>query len=233
MEIKRAYGGKVTETKEHTRNGVPVGIVAGHIGTWDLDRGDWSGVKDQFVKGAFTESIERHQKTNRPIRLKDHHGATIGGFPIDTVKQDDVGLYGVGEINLDTQAGREIFALAKQGVLSDFSIGWSKGEGSTVADGVRTIPKAEVWEGSIVDEPMNPHANILTVKTASFDDFEEIDIRGLEKALKCGITFTNGQAKKLISLMKTANMLRDEQGDRRDGVLSGKLEELSKLFKET
>lgn len=158
-------GGNVLEVKQIERQGVKIGVVKGYIATWDLDRGSW-GMQDRFVKGAFLESLERHRRDNRPIRLKDHHQRTIGGFPIETVLEDERGLFGVGEINLEVQQGREAFALAKQGILSDFSIGFSSLE-DTVTDDIRTIHKAEVWEGSIVDEPMNPKANITEVKAAA------------------------------------------------------------------
>ena len=156
-------GGNVLSVEQEDRNGVPVGIVEGYIATWDIDRGDWTGVKDQFVRGAFVESILEHVQKRRPVRLKDHHGRTVGGFPIEFIKEDERGLYGIGEINLEVQQGREAYALAKQGVLSDFSIGFAVVDFEMNGD-VRTIKKALIWEGSIVDEPMNPHANITQVK---------------------------------------------------------------------
>lgn len=160
-------GGRVTEVKEVERNGVKVGIIEGYIATWDIDRGDFFGVKDQFRKGAFLKSIMEHRHKNRQVRLKDHHGRTVGGFPIETVKEDDRGLFGVGEINLEVQQGRELYSLAKQGVITDFSIGFSVVE-STLDEqnSLRTITEAIIWEGSGVDEPMNPQANITAVKSA-------------------------------------------------------------------
>jgi len=157
-QIQHKAFGQVMEVKQEDRNGVPVGIIAGYIATWDVDRG-----ADRFVKGAFLDSLEEHRKKSRPIRLKDHHGRTIGGFPIGNVREDDRGLYGVGEVNLDVQQGREAYALAKQGVLSDFSIGYSVVQ-DTMEGNIRVIGKAIVWEGSVVDEPMNPQANIVEVK---------------------------------------------------------------------
>lgn len=156
-------GGNVLEVKVEDRNGVEVGIVKGYIATWDVDRGDWTGIKDQFVKGAFLKSLAEHREKRRQIRLKDHHGRTIGGFPIEMVKEDDIGLLAVGEINLEVQQGREAHALARQGVLTDFSIGFSIVD-SSIDNDLRSIFEAIVWEGSIVDEPMNPAANITEVK---------------------------------------------------------------------
>jgi HK97 family phage prohead protease len=220
MEIKTlCHGGYVSEVKTRDRNGVPVGVVSGYIATWDIDRGDWSGIRDKFLPGAFLESIERHKKTDRQVRLKDQHGRTVGGFPIETVREDSTGLFGIGEINLEVQQGAEAFSLAKQKVLTDFSIGWEMLSDPAIVDGVRHISKAEIWEGSIVDEPMNPFANILDVKTIDFSEIDPDDIRGLEDALKKGVKFSARNAKKIISAMKSCGMLRDEQAERRDGEL--------------
>jgi len=142
------------------------------------------------------------------------HSRTIGGFPIETVKEDERGLFGVGEINLEVQQGAEAYALAKQGIMSDFSIGWEKIEAKTT-DGIRQITESEIWEGSLVDEPMNPFAQVTAVKNLDFSELDLLDVRGIEKAMTSGIKFSNSTAKKLIHLMKEAGLLRDEQeGDK-------------------
>ncbi len=157
LELKY-FGGKTTEVKEEEVNGVPVGVISGYIATWGLDRGN-----DRFIRGAFKDSLIELRAKNRPIRLKDHHMRTIGGFPIDHVYENERGLFGMGHINLEVQQGREAFSLAKQGILSDFSIGFSVIEFEI--DGyIRSIHKATVWEGSLVDEPMNVNANVTEIK---------------------------------------------------------------------
>ncbi|KKK46234.1 hypothetical protein LCGC14_3164200, partial [marine sediment metagenome] len=99
----------IIEVKESKRNGVPVGIVAGYLSTWQPDTGGRFGVPDQFVPGAWAESLADHrQRGNRQIRFKDHHGRTIGGFPIETVVEDERGLFAIGEINLTVDEAKEI-----------------------------------------------------------------------------------------------------------------------------
>ena len=202
----KIVGGQVTECKQETRDGVNIGIIEGYIATWDVDRGDWMGVKDQFKKGAFVESILDHIRRRRMIRMKDHHGRTVGGFPIEFVKEDERGLFGVAEVNLDVQQGLEAYMLAKQGVLTDFSIGFSVQE-FEMEDDIRTITKAIVWEGSIVDEPMNPHANVTQVKNEDGDmkvynteDIKDWTKRDVEKALHEGAQFSKNAAKAIFSL---------------------------------
>lgn len=160
METKR-LGGAVTETKVLTVNGVQVGEIAGYIAAWTVDRGY---IPDRFVRGAFAESIAQHKaRNNRQVRFKDHHGHTIGGYPIETVVEDERGLYGRAQVNLETQRGRETYSLARQGVLVDKSVGFIAKRYDMI-DGVRVIYEAELLEGSIVDEPMNVDANIVEVK---------------------------------------------------------------------
>jgi HK97 family phage prohead protease len=169
----KTFNGCIVEHKTIERNGVSIGIVEGYIATWDIDRGD-----DQFQHGAFNDSLAEHRAKGRPIRLKDHHGRTVGGFPIETVREDDRGLYGVGEVNLDVQQGRELMSLVRQGVLSDFSIGYIVNLYSN-EKGIRKILKAEVMEGSIVDEPMNPRANVTGYK--SVVPYQDLPLADREK----------------------------------------------------
>lgn len=160
----KSVGGHVVECKQAVVNGVSVGIIEGYIAAWSIDTGGNFGVPDQFVRGAFLESLQEHRdRGNRQIRLKDLHGRVIGGFPIETAREDDVGLFAVGHINLDTELGRGAFSLARQGVLTDLSIGFTALD-DLIEGGLRRIFKAIVWEGSIVDEPANRDASILEVK---------------------------------------------------------------------
>ncbi len=166
--MKITMGGSIVEVKEATRmsNGEEVGIIEGYIAAFTPDRGGRFGVPDVFHKGAFLESLAEHKhRDNRPIRLKDNHGRLIGGFPIDTVHEDDIGLFGIAEVNLTSRQGREAFSLARQDVLRDFSIGFSSTD-DKLGPNRRDIFKATVWEGSLVDEPLNVDAQITEVKVA-------------------------------------------------------------------
>lgn len=170
---KKGNSGQIIECKELDINGIPVGIVEGYIATWDVDT--WS---DQFVKGAFSEDLERLRRKGKDIPLKAEHKNVIGKFPIDTVVEDDRGLFGIGQVNLNVQEGREFFSLAKQKAISDFSIGFSA-QDKQMENGIRKIFKSKVFEGSMVGNPMNENANITEVKSrdempslfAGFDDY--------------------------------------------------------------
>lgn len=178
-------GGRVVETKEAERNGVPVGIIEGYTATWDIDRGSSWQSPDRFVKGAFSKSIERHKAAgNRQIRLTWQHRELMGGIPIDTVKEDDIGLFGAAEVNLETVEGKAAYSLAKQGVLVDFSIGFEVMPNSdSMEDGVRVITESEYWHSALVDEPMNPAAQVTAVKAHNIEDVKNMTRREIEAAL--------------------------------------------------
>lgn len=157
------------EVKQETINGVAIGVVEGYASTWDVDRGN-----DVIIRGAFAATIARHAGEGRQVRMLWQHNGDqlIGGFPAEKMREDERGLFVRGEINLETQAGREAYALAKQGVLSDFSVGFSIPSRDAVKyndmgdRNVREIREVELWEVSLVGEPMNPHANVMAVKRA-------------------------------------------------------------------
>lgn len=172
MSIERSsLSGEIVEVKQIEINGVPIGVVAGYIATWQKDhyRGVY-GIPDRIIKGAYARSIQEHKaRKNRQIRLKDNHGRVIGGFPIETAREDNVGLYAEGHINLDTQLGREAHSLARQRVLVDFSVGHIVKK-DKIENGERLIYDADLIEGSIADEPKNRWANVTEVKNAHFAD---------------------------------------------------------------
>lgn len=165
--MHKTFHFKATNVMTEERNGIPVGILKGYASTWGIDRGN-----DQIMKGAFIKSIMRHKSDNRQIRMYDGHDTSklIGGYPIDKVVETDLGLYVEGEVNLQVQRGGEVYALVKQGVLSDFSIGFNVPNKNSIKtikiDGksVTQYSEIELWEISPVSEPMNKDAQIMAVK---------------------------------------------------------------------
>lgn len=75
-----------------------------------------------------------------------------------------------GEINLETQAGREAYALLKQGAIKSMSIGFNIPPGAVKWDDDAQIVRilvVDLWEVSLVTFPANPGAVIQTVKDAA------------------------------------------------------------------
>lgn len=179
---EKAFSGHVIESKRQTVAGQVVGVIDGYIAAWSADTGGIFGIPDQFVKGAFAESLKDHRaRGNRQIRLKYQHGELIGGLPITTAFEDDVGLRATGHINLSTRLGSDVFSLIQQGVLEDLSIRFLARDDHIDGD-IRKIRVADVLESSVVDEPVNQDANILSFKEAI--PFQDLPIA--EKSMAWG-----------------------------------------------
>lgn len=184
---------EVSEVKEFDRNGVKIGLIKGYAATFDKDRQN-----DRIVKGAFNKTIEFHRTRKRPIRMQWQHSIyeLIGGFDPFKAVEDDRGLYVEGDINLETQRGREAYALAKQGVLTDFSIGFMAPDVEW-KDGIREIKEIELYEVSLVSEPANLYANVTEVKSVSvYEDLPLADASHKwepEAALQRVREFTNSE----------------------------------------
>ena len=85
-----------------------IGIVKGYASTFgNVDRGN-----DIVESGAFDDTLRDHMERNRPIRMLWQHNTNelIGGFPASKARTDEKGLFVEGEINLDTQRGKEAYA---------------------------------------------------------------------------------------------------------------------------
>lgn len=158
----------VREVKEVEHNGQRFGIISGYASTYgNVDR-----VRDKVMPGAFTKSVKRYLSDSRPIKMYYQHDSkeVIGAFRPEFIREDVDGLFVQGELNLDVQKGREVYALARQGVLTDLSIGYTVKD-SDVKNGIRELKEVELWEISVVSEPANPKARITQVKT--IDEIKE------------------------------------------------------------
>lgn len=165
MEIK-AIPFTLEESKQIEINGQKIGVIRGHAAAFSLDRMD-----DQIIKGAFQDTLNDHRRRdNRPIRMRFQHSMDdlIGGFPIELAFEDDKGLFVEGHINLQVQRGQEAFSLAKQGIMTDMSIGFFIDEFEIRqlenGESLRIIKKLSLREISLVDEPANIDATITDVK---------------------------------------------------------------------
>lgn len=175
--VETKLHGSIVDSREstNTRGGQPIGIVIGHLAVWSMDQHPGRfGVPDIFHPGTWLDSIAEHKRrNNRPIRLKYNHNEVMGGFPIESVKEDSTGLFVEGEINLVSRLGQEKFSLAKQGILTDFSVAFIARE-DKLTDTKRDVFKADIVEGSITDEPRNQKANIDEIKAAV--DFQDLEL---------------------------------------------------------
>jgi HK97 family phage prohead protease len=151
---------KVTETKEIDDNGQKYGLVKGLFSTY----GNVDEVQDRVMPGAFTNSIAKFKSNGHQIPLLYMHKELIGGIPMDDVMDTQEGLMGTSLINLDVQRGKEAYSLAKQGVISSFSIGFRTIKAERMG-AVRELKELDLFEVSMVPNPANVKARILAVKS--------------------------------------------------------------------
>lgn len=207
----KSFEFNVTETKQEDRNGVPVGIIKGYASTFgNIDR-----FNDIIAQGAFKKTIKEHQKLKRQVRMLHQHYRMklIGGFPSDFLEEDEKGLFVEGHINLDVQAGKELYSLAKQGVLKDMSIGFTTKKSDTDEEtGIRTIKEIRLWEISLVDEPANTQAQITDVKTA-IEDIYNGNVKTISDFLKHEKRLTNEEVKAVIVSLKRLSKAQSNEGN--------------------
>ena len=153
---------------------------------------DYDG--DVIVKGAFRKSIEQYRQASRmPKMLWQHDMRDICGKWQD-MHEDEHGLYVKGSLILDTQRGREAYALMKAGVLDGMSIGFNVVEAgpSDQRSRGRVIEEVDLWEVSLVTWGANPDALVTSVKARS-------TIRNFEKFLRDEGGFSASEAKAIAA----------------------------------
>ena len=162
----------------------PAGVIEGYGAVF----GNIDSYGDAIAKGAFKETLRDHKKAKTmPALLQQHGGWGIGSddlMPIGVwteMAEDDHGLFVRGQLALDTQRGKDAYALLKmkpRPALNGLSIGFvakSWDNGTKPEEPRRTLKKVELWEVSLVTFPANDKARLDGVKgiktVRDFEDF--------------------------------------------------------------
>lgn len=125
-------------------------------------------------KGAFVEWLTIHKgRYPKGVWAHDWSEPIIKTLEI---YEDDYGLKVKGQFVLEVQRAREIYALMKQGVITDFSFGFRVQEDAwdEVAK-VRRLKKIAIYEYSPVLVGANDQAILQSVKSDGAEVVEEID----------------------------------------------------------
>lgn len=130
------------------------------------------GVVDSYnevvAPGAFLESLAETKKKGRtfPILWQHRTGEPIGNWKIETLKEDDHGLVGDGELWLEDSAyAKTAYRGMKSGAITGLSIGyWVRESTFDEKTRIRTLTKLDLVEISIVTTPANDEARIDAVK---------------------------------------------------------------------
>lgn len=129
---------------------------------------------DVIGKGAFAASLKSHKEAGTmPAMLWQHDPAEPIGVWTD-IREDDSGLRVKGQINLQTQRGREAMALLKQGAFRGLSIGFVAKKSALIKNEIRKLTEVDLWEVSLVTFPARKEGQITEVR----------DLRDLEERLR-------------------------------------------------
>lgn len=180
------------------------GLFTGYASVFE----ELDSYRDVVKPGAFAKTLADWAAKNRRVPvLWQHNGASpIGVF--SEIREDSVGLYVEGRLNLDVQQGREAYALLKQGALSGLSIGYSVVRDETDSkSGVRRLFEVRLYEASLVTFPAADSARVQNVK--SIEDMQSLS-DGEECLRDAG--FSKSQAVAFVSRIK-AIALRSESAE--------------------
>ncbi|WP_335919469.1 HK97 family phage prohead protease [Shewanella algae] len=166
------------------------GYLEGYLATWDMDRSF-----DVIRKGAFKNTIndfKNVKKRHFPLCIEHDSEKVAGHWDVNTLVEDEKGLYGRAYFNMETERGREWYSHVKRMGGYGLSIGYVTVNANWKTDVIRELIELEIFETSLVAIAMNSKAEVTEVKT----------IRDLEKGLK-ELGFSNTQSKEIIAKYKS------------------------------
>lgn len=221
----RKDGGPDYRLKDRASHGIlevkaaAEGRIGGYASKWDLE----DSYGEAVVKGAFAESLIEWGGRPIPMLWQHQSGQPIGVW--DEYREDGVGLYVEGPVNLETQRGREAMSDIKMGSVSGLSIGyyelvvdsWEEAR----KNGVRKLHKLDLRETSPVTFPALREAQIDAIKARKAHG-QIPTLREFEEGLRERLLLTRSQAAIVASRGYVA-LLRDSEGQDDDAELKAAL----------
>ena len=116
--------------------------------------------RDIVVAGAFRETILKSGPESVRLLWQHDPSEPIGIWT--ALQEDSKGLFARGRLNLETQRGRELDALIRQGAVNGLSIGFRTKRARRNANGFgRDLLAVDLWEISLVTFPLLPDARLM------------------------------------------------------------------------
>ena len=170
----------------------PAGTISAYLTTF----GNSDVVADIMSKGSLDKFIAKFNPAAKklPMFYEHDHTSIIGEWT--GLKADEHGVVGEGVLYTETTKGSDVYKLMKRNAVSSVSIGFRSSDFEKNDDGGRTFNEIELVETSVVLNPANDQAQIVSVK--SNDGYIETAALkkhliegGLTKA-ECEALFLNG-----------------------------------------
>ncbi len=154
---------------------------------------------EAFQRGAFTRSIKSAEQ-GRKIPGFVEHGHRLGRLPVgiaQNMRDDASGL--VGEIKVsETRDGDEAIALARDGALGSFSVGFAPVKGK------------DVWSGRNV---LRTEAFLGEVSLVTFPAYSGAVVGGVRHALDIGTSITPDGDSNELDEQSTSDSSNDSEFD--------------------
>lgn len=132
------------------------GIIEGYGSTFG---GEPDACNDVVAQGAFAKSLI--ERPNIKLLFGHDWNQVIG--KLTEVYEDAKGLHFKAKIS-QTERGKEVLQLIKDGVLDKTSIGYTTQKATYREDGVRVLEELKLYELSVVPFPANENASITGAK---------------------------------------------------------------------
>jgi len=160
---------------------------------------------DTITKGAFADAINKRM----PKMFINHRHYEIPPGDWLMAKEDDVGLFMEGKIDMNHRDGPGLLSAMRRGAMEGLSTGVIKStiEFERKSEGGRNISKADLKEVSVVTFPMEENAQILSVKS----EIEQIEsVRDCELFLR-DAGFSRSMAKAFLGQLRPLYLREAEE----------------------
>lgn len=185
--------------------GEPSGVISAYLTTF----GNADVVNDIMAKGSLDSFISKFDPEAKklPMFYEHDHTSIIGEWT--DLKSDSRGVVGTGVLYTETTKGADVYKLMKRGAVSSVSIGFRSSDYVKNDEGGRTFNEIELVETSVVLNPANDQAQVVSVK--SDDGF--IETAALKKHLMDG-GLTKAECESLfLNGWKGLKMLREADAE--------------------
>lgn len=170
------------------------------------------GFFDESLRGKMPKGVWAHN-WNIPVAKTLEARELMPGDPLLPESLKDLGgLYIKGKFNLNTQRGAEAYSDIKEGIIDEFSIGYTVVEEQYAPDGARELIKGKLYEWSPVLFGANSETAVISAKGLNDDvmhvgtDVQRLLDRLNERAeirQKEGRTLSSANVTRLSELMDT------------------------------
>ena len=170
------------------------------------------GFFDESLRNKMPKGVWAHDWKTPVAKTLEARELMPGDALLPEKLKDLGGLYIKGQFNMNTQRGRETYSDIKEGIIDEFSIGYSVTEEGYSPDGARELVKGKLYEWSPVLFGANSETALISAKGLNDDladvgaDVERVVTRLNERAeirIKEGRTLSSANVTRLTQLMET------------------------------